>query len=81
MLNVWPLAVFFTGVAVLATAWLHTGGPVTAVAAGSLIGMYVVDLVGKLAEPIEPLRALSASSTTARRSRTASTRSPSPASS
>jgi ABC-2 type transport system permease protein len=60
MLNVWPLALFFSGVAVLATAWLHTGGPVTAVAAGSLIGMYVIDLVGKLAEPIEPLRALSA---------------------
>jgi ABC-2 type transport system permease protein len=59
MANVWPLTVFFTGIAVLATAWLHSGGPVTAVAAGTLVAMYVVDLVGKLADPIEPLRALS----------------------
>jgi ABC-2 type transport system permease protein len=60
MANVWPLAVFFSGIAVLATAWLHGGGPVTAVAAGTLVGMYVVDLVGKLAEPVEALRVLSA---------------------
>jgi ABC-2 type transport system permease protein len=60
MANVWPLALFFTGVAVLATGWLHTGGPVTAVAAGSLIAMYVIDLLGKLADPAEPFRALSA---------------------
>jgi ABC-2 type transport system permease protein len=60
MANVWPLALFFTGVAVLATGWLHTGGPVTAVASGSLLAMYVIDLLGKLASPVEPLRALSA---------------------
>ena len=28
----------------------------TAVAAGTLVGMYVIDLVGKLADAVEPLR-------------------------
>ena len=60
MANVWPLAMFFGGLAVLATAWLHSGGPVTAIAAGTLVGMYVIDLLGKLADPVEPLRAISA---------------------
>lgn len=58
--NVWPLAMLFAGLAVLASGRFHTGGPVTAVASGTLVAMYVVDLVGKLAEPVEPARALSA---------------------
>lgn len=58
--NVWPLAMLFAGLAVLASGFLHTGGPVTAVAAGTLIAMYVLDLVGKLADPLEPLRIVSA---------------------
>jgi ABC-2 type transport system permease protein len=29
---------------------------VTAIAAGTLVGMYVVDLVGKVADPLEPFR-------------------------
>ncbi len=56
--NVWPLAVFFTGVAMLTAGFLHRSAPVTAIAAGTLVAMYVVDLVGKLAEPMEPLRAV-----------------------
>ena len=32
----------------------------TAVSVGTLIAMYIVDLVGKLADPIEPLRYASA---------------------
>jgi ABC-2 type transport system permease protein len=60
MANVWPLAMLFAGLAVLACGRLHTGGSVTAVAAGTLVAMYVVDLVGKLADPVEPVRALSA---------------------
>ena len=54
--NVWPLAVFFAGVAVLVAGFLHRSAPVTAITAGTLVGMYVIDLVGKLADPIEPLR-------------------------
>ena len=33
---------------------------VSAIATGTLVAMYVIDLVGKLAEPIEPVRVLSA---------------------
>jgi ABC-2 type transport system permease protein len=58
--NVWPLAMLFAGLAVLCSGRLHTGAPVTAVAAGTLIGMYVLDLVGKLASSLDPLRAVSA---------------------
>jgi len=60
MANVWPLAMFFAGLAVLVSGRAHSGALVTAVAAGTLVGMYVIDLVGKLADPIEPLRVLSA---------------------
>jgi ABC-2 type transport system permease protein len=60
MLNVWPLALLFAGLAALVTGWAHSGGPVTAICAGTLVGMYVIDLVGKLAEPAEPLRYVSA---------------------
>jgi ABC-2 type transport system permease protein len=54
--NVWPLAVFFAGVAVLVAGFLHRSAPVTAISTGTLVGMYVVDLVGKMADPVEPLR-------------------------
>ena len=60
MANVWPLAMLFAGLAALACGRLHTGGSVTAVVSGTLVGMYVIDLVGKLADPVEPLRAVSA---------------------
>ena len=58
--NVWPLAMFFAGVAALVTGRAHSGGPVTAVATGTLVAMYVIDLAGKLADSIEPLRVVSA---------------------
>jgi ABC-2 type transport system permease protein len=58
--NVWPLAMLFAGLAILASGRLRTGAPVTAVAAGTLIGMYVLDLVGKLASPLDPMRTVSA---------------------
>jgi ABC-2 type transport system permease protein len=60
LLNVWPLAMLFAGLAALVAGRAHSGAPVTAVAAGTLIGMYVLDLVGKLSEPAEPLRRISA---------------------
>ncbi len=58
--NVWPLAMAFAGLAVLAAGVLHRSAPVTAIATGTLVAMYVIDLVGKLADSIEPLRAISA---------------------
>jgi ABC-2 type transport system permease protein len=60
MANVWPLAMLFAGVAALACGRLHRAAPVTAIATGALVGMYVIDLVGKLADPVAPLRRLSA---------------------
>ena len=54
--NVWPLAVFSSGLAVLAAGLLHKSAQVTAIAAGTLVGMYVVDLAGKLADAAEPFR-------------------------
>lgn len=60
MANVWPLAMAFGGLAVLAAGVLHRSAVVTAIAAGTLVAMYVIDLVGKLAEPLEPARTISA---------------------
>ena len=58
--GVWPLAMFFAGVAMLVAGFAHRSATVTAVSAGTLVGMYVIDLVGKLAEPAEPFRVLTA---------------------
>jgi ABC-2 type transport system permease protein len=57
--DVWPLAVFSAGLAVLVAGFLHKSASVTAIATGTVVGMYVIDLAGKLADPIEPLRAVS----------------------
>jgi ABC-2 type transport system permease protein len=58
--NVWPLAMLFAGLAALACGVLHRSAQVTAIATGTLVGMYIIDLVGKLADEVEPLRHLSA---------------------
>jgi ABC-2 type transport system permease protein len=58
--SVWPLAIFFAGLAGLVAGRAHSGATVTAIATGTLVGMYVIDIAGKLSEPIEPVRALSA---------------------
>jgi len=58
--NVWPLAMLFGGLALLAAGVLHRAASVTAVSVGVLAAMYIVDLMGKLADPIEPLRFASA---------------------
>ena len=58
--NVWPLAMLFGGLALLAAGTLHRAASVTAVSVGVLATMYIVDLMGKLADPIEPLRYASA---------------------
>jgi ABC-2 type transport system permease protein len=58
--NVWPLAMLFGGLSLLTAGVLHRAASVTAVSVGVLATMYVVDLMGKLAEPIEPLRYASA---------------------
>ncbi|HEV7808599.1 MAG TPA: ABC transporter permease subunit [Solirubrobacteraceae bacterium] len=59
LVNVWPLAMLFAGLAVLAAGVVHRPATVTAIAAGAAAATYVLDLAGKLAGAVEPLRALS----------------------
>lgn len=56
---VWPLAAFFAGVAVLATGLLRHSAAVTALSAGVLVAMYVLDLAGRLADGVAFLRSVS----------------------
>lgn len=57
--NVWPLAMFFAGLAVLLTGRFHSAAPVTAVASGVLVAMYLLDVVGRVAD-VEVLQTISA---------------------
>jgi ABC-2 type transport system permease protein len=58
--SVWALSVFFGGVAVLASGLLHASTAVTATATGALVGMYVIDLIGKIAPSLGGVRWASA---------------------
>jgi ABC-2 type transport system permease protein len=58
--GVWGLALFFAGCAALAAGVLHRMGPVLGMSAGLLGGMYLLDLLGKLADTVSALRWLSA---------------------
>jgi len=58
--EVWPLSVFFAGGAVLATGVTSRSSSVTALAAGALVAMYVLDLAGRLAGEVSGLRYVSA---------------------
>jgi ABC-2 type transport system permease protein len=60
MANVWPLAMLFAGLSALASGFLHRSAPVTGIAVGTLVGMYVLDVVGKLTDSAEALRYVSA---------------------
>ncbi|WP_320668651.1 ABC transporter permease subunit [Patulibacter defluvii] len=60
MLNVWPLAMAFGGLALVAAGLVRGAGRVTAIATGTLLAMYVLDLVGKLADDVSWLRTVSA---------------------
>jgi beta-exotoxin I transport system permease protein len=54
--NVWPLALLFAGVGVLATAWSLRTSVVTGSVAGLLVAMYVLDLVGRLDTSLDWVR-------------------------
>lgn len=58
--NVWPLSMFFAGLAMLAAGRLRGTAPVTAVAVGTLVVMYLLDVVGRVADSVEALRWVSA---------------------
>lgn len=54
--NVWPLALLFAGLGVIACAWSLRTSVVTGAVAGVLVAMYVIDLVGKLDPGLDWLR-------------------------
>ncbi len=60
VLGVWPLALFFGGVAALAAGALHSSRTVNGVALGTLVAMYAIDLAGRLAHGLGPIRWASA---------------------
>ena len=58
--GVWALALLFAGVAALATGALHNPRLVSGLSLGVLIGMYALDLVGRLAASLDAIRWASA---------------------
>ncbi len=58
--NVFPLSVAFAGFAVLLAGFLHRSAAVTGIASGTLVAMYVVDLVGKISPELHDVRIASA---------------------
>ncbi len=54
--NVWPLALLFAGLAIVVTGWSLRTSVVTGSLAGVLVGMYVLDLVGRLDPSLDAIR-------------------------
>lgn len=57
--SVWPLALVFAGLGVVATGWSLRTSVVTGSVAGALVAMYVIDLIGRLDPDFSGLRYLS----------------------
>ena len=60
VMGVWPLAMFFGGVSGVVAGAVHSSRSVVGITVGVLVGMYALDLAGRLAHSLEPLRWLSA---------------------
>ncbi|MCB0827393.1 MAG: ABC transporter permease subunit [Solirubrobacterales bacterium] len=56
MINMWPLALFFAGVSILINGLRVQSALVSGLAAGLLVLMYVVDVIGRLAPDLDFLR-------------------------
>ena len=57
--NVWPLALVFAGLGIVATGWSLRTSVVTGAVAGVLVTMYVIDLIGRLDPDLSGIRYLS----------------------
>ena len=57
--NVWPLALLFAGLGVVATGFSLRTSVVTGAVAGALVSMYVIDLIGRLDSDLSGIRYLS----------------------
>ena len=58
--GVWPLAMLFAGVAAVSSGALHSSRTATGIALAVLVGMYAIDLAGRLAHSLEGIRWASA---------------------
>jgi ABC-2 type transport system permease protein len=58
-LNLWPIAVFFGGIAAVFAGALHRSAHVVGASLSVLVAMYFVDVLGRLSGVLEPLRPLS----------------------
>ncbi len=59
MLNLWPLCLFFGGLAMLCSAVFHRRALAIAIPGAVLVGMYFLNALSNLVEEIENLRPLS----------------------
>jgi ABC-2 type transport system permease protein len=59
-LGLWPMAMFFAGVASVAGGLVGRSSEVVGIAGGGLVAMYVLDLAGRLTSSLEALRYVSA---------------------
>jgi ABC-2 type transport system permease protein len=57
--NVWPLALVFAGLGVVASGWSLRTSVVTGSVAGVLVAMYVIDLIGRLDPDLSGVRYVS----------------------
>ncbi|HEU5143091.1 MAG TPA: hypothetical protein VFU04_08050, partial [Solirubrobacterales bacterium] len=57
--NVWPLALLFAALGIVLNGWSLRTSVVTGAAAGVLVGMYVIDLLGRLDPDLSEIRYLS----------------------
>lgn len=57
--NVWPLALVFAGLGVVATGWSLRTSVVTGSVAGVLVAMYLIDLIGRLDPDFSGIRYVS----------------------
>lgn len=57
--NVWPLALLFAGLGIVITGFSLRTSVITGLAAGVLVGMYVIDLIGRLDTSLSPIRYVS----------------------
>jgi len=57
--NIWPLAMLAASLAILVTVWSLRTSIVTGVVASVLVGMYVIDLVGRLDKSLDAIRYVS----------------------
>ena len=60
LIGTWIFAMFFAGLALLAAGRFAGWGAVTAVGAGTLVGMYVVDITSRIAHSLHDIGPLSA---------------------